>query len=323
MSGFRQFDSLERVSLPAGPVFLAIGMFDGVHRGHQAVIRTAVEAARAANGLAGVLTFWPHPVVVLRPEQPLPLILTREAKRAALARLGIDFLVEHPFTREFAATSAEGFLSSLTQAFPGLRGISVGENFRFGRAREGDGHMLAAAARESGFTVSIAPRLASGNQPISSSRLRTLIAAGDFVQANELLGYTYSITGVVEQGRQLGRELGFPTLNLRWEPVLRPPYGVYAVRVGDDPVTALPAVANYGLRPTVDEGAVRPLLEVHLLDDPAPDYGATIRVWWGGFLRAERKFADLAALRAQVELDRENARIALEGFSPQEIAKSA
>lgn len=323
MTGFRQFDALERVSLPAGPVHLAIGMFDGVHRGHQAVIRAAVDAARASGGQAGVLTFWPHPAAVLRPETPVPLILSREAKREALSRLGLDFLIEQPFTREFAGTGARDFVARLQRALPGLQVVNVGENFRFGRAREGDVQTLAAAAREFGFVVKIAPRLAAGGEPISSTRLRALLAAGDFRSANELLGYTYSCTGVVEQGRQLGRTLGFPTLNLRWAPVLRPPFGVYAVRVGDEPATAAPAVANYGLRPTVNVDDPEPLLEVHQLAGRAPDYGATVRVWWAEQLRPERKFADLATLRDQIGQDRTAAEARLKHFSAHEIPKSA
>lgn len=320
----RQFDALERVDLPAAPVHLAIGMFDGVHRGHQTVIGAAVKAARARGGLAGVLTFWPHPAAVLRPEQPLLLIQTREAKRAALARLGLDFVVEQPFTREFAATGAGDFVARLRRVFPGLEAVSVGENFRFGRAREGDVGTLAAAARASGFEVRIAPRLEGDGEPVSSSRVRALLAAGEIAAANRLLGYTHNTTGVVGQGRQLGRTLGFPTLNLAWDAALRPPFGVYVVRVGDEAASARPAVANFGLRPTVNATDPRPLLEVHLLDDaPAPGYGDTVRVWWLERLRAELKFPSIDALRAQVAQDREAAREALGKLSAQEIPNSA
>lgn len=324
MKDVRQFDALERVSLPPGPVQLAIGMFDGVHRGHQAVIRAAADAARSRNGLAGVLTFWPHPAAVLRPESDLQLIQTRDAKREALTRLGLDFFVEHPFTPEFAGTSAHEFVALLKRTFPGLESVFVGENFRFGRAREGDVAVLAAAARTGGFEVRLAPRLADGGQPISSSRLRGLIAAGDFVSANALLGYTHSTRGKVVEGRRLGRTLGFPTLNLRSEPSLRPPLGVYAVRVGEEAATARPAVANYGFRPTLESPTPQPMLEVHLLDDaPAPGYGDTIRVWWLDFLRPERKFESLDALAEQIRNDCQTARVLLDNFSAKEIPLSA
>lgn len=324
MNAPRQFDALERVTLPAGPVHLAIGMFDGVHRGHQAVIGAAVAAARATGGSAGVLTFWPHPAAVLRPGQPTRLIQTREAKRAALLRLGVDFLVEQPFTLEFARTGAQEFVAQLHRVFPGLVAISVGENFRFGRGREGDVSLLAAAARERGFEVRIAPRLEGDGEPVSSSRVRALIAAGDIAAANRLLGYTHHTDGVVGRGRQLGRTLGFPTLNLAWQSALHPPFGVYAVRVGDSAATARPGVANFGVRPTVDEAAAAPVLEVHLLDDaPAPNYGDTVRVWWLEHLRSEMKFPDLDALRRQIAADREMASRLLGKISAHEIPKSA
>lgn len=324
MKPVRQFDALGRVGLPPGPVQLAIGMFDGVHRGHQAVIRAAVAAARARGGLAGVLTFWPHPAAVLRPDSALRLIQTREGKREALMRLGLDFLVEHPFDLGFAGTSAREFVALLKRTFPGLESVSVGENFRFGRAREGDVTVLADAARAEGFEVRIAPRLEAGGEPISSTRLRGLIAAGDFVSANALLGYTHSIRAEIVPGRRLGRTLGFPTLNLHWEPTLRPPLGVYAVRVGDGAATARPAVANYGLRPTLDNPTPQPVLEVHLLDEaPAPGYGESIRVWWLEFLRPERKFESLDTLAAQIREDCQTARRALEKLSAEEIRLSA
>ena len=323
MSTLRQFDALERVELPAGPVHLAIGMFDGVHRGHQTVISRAIAAAHQRGGVAGVLTFWPHPAVVLRPGQPVPLILTREAKRELLARLGIDFLIEHAFTPEFAGTSARDFVRQLHAALPGLERVYVGENFRFGRAREGDIAVLKEAAAENGFVVESVPRLSGEGAFISSSRVRELITAGEIAQANALLGYTFHTTGVVEAGRQLGRTLGFPTLNLGWAGDLEPRHGVYAVRVGEDAATAVPAVANFGLRPTVESGVTRPRLEVHVLGDTALRYGDRARVWWLQFIRPERKFAGVEQLREQVEIDRRSAAALLAKISAEEFPKSA
>lgn len=323
MSSVRHFNTLERVDLPAAPVHLAIGMFDGVHRGHQAVIRSALAAARAEGGLAGVLTFEPHPSVILRPEQPTRLLLPVALKRELLAALGVDFVVEHPFTPSFAATTARDFLAALKRALPGLRVVYVGENFRFGRGREGDVAVLRAAALEFGFTVHSATRLADHGAPISSSRLRDLIATGDLTQANALLGYTYLSAGVIQRGKQLGRTLGFPTLNLEWSPALRPAFGVYAVWVTGPDGTPQPAVANYGLRPTVETGATAPRLEAHVLAPTALTYGDAVRVQWLCFLRPEKKFGGLEELRAQVEIDRENARTALAGRAPENFPKSA
>ena len=323
MSWVRQFDSLERVQLPAGPVHLAIGMFDGVHLGHQSVIEAAVHSARRSNGFAGVLTFSPHPSAVLRPRSPTPLILFPELKRRLLAGLGIDFLVEHPFTTEFAGTTAREFVARLKRVLPGLEAVYVGENFRFGRGREGDIATLVAAAREAGFAVFSAPRLNHNGAPISSSRLRELIAAGEIEQANSLLGYSYFAEGVVEQGRQLGRDLGFPTLNLRWKPALAPRFGVYAVCVTDAHGEKFPGIANYGLRPTVVDGAREPLLEVHVLTPTRLTYGDRMSVQWLRFLRPERKFGDLTELRAQIERDRQEALSVLPKLSAQEPPKSA
>jgi riboflavin kinase / FMN adenylyltransferase len=319
----RQFDALDRVVLPGTPVHLAIGIFDGVHRGHRKVIGSALAGARADGGLAGVLTFWPHPATVLRPEPATPLVLTREHKRSLLERLGIDFFVEHPFTPEFATTSARSFVTQLKRALPQLRQVYVGENFRFGREREGDVAAFTAAAREEDFVVRAEPRLQDGGETISSSRLRALLAEGEVEAAQRLLGYTYHVVGRVEQGRQLGRTLGFPTLNVRWVPNLRPRYGVYAVRVGARADTAVPAVANFGVRPTVDGTTGEPQLEVHVLGNTALHYGDTITVWWLKFLRPEIRFSGLDALRAQVEIDREQAGREAATIHAQEFPNSA
>jgi riboflavin kinase/FMN adenylyltransferase len=319
----RQFDSLERVTLPAGSVHLAIGMFDGVHLGHQSVIEAAVQSARRSGGLAGVLTFWPHPSTVLRPEKPTALILSRDIKRAQLAQLGIDFLVEHPFSLEFAATTARDFVALLKRAFPQLEAVYVGENFRFGRGREGDTTTLIAAAREAGFAVFSAPRLNHNGEPISSSRIRELIAAGEIERANQLLGYSYFSEGTVEQGKRLGRTLGFPTLNLAWQPGLAPRFGVYLVTVSGPYGRMQPGVANYGLRPTVEAGATAPRLEVHVLTATALTYGDRVTVRWLRFLRPERKFSGVEELRKQIEIDRRTALEALGRISAEETSNDA
>lgn len=311
MSASGPFASLDQVRLPAGPVHLAIGMFDGVHRGHQAVVGAAIRAARDAGGRAGVLTFAPHPSVVLRPERPTPLLLPPALKLELLRRLGVDFIVEHPFDAAFAATPAAGFVARLRGAFPGLQAVYAGENFRFGRGREGDVAFLRAAAAAAGFAVHGAPRLAAGGAPISSSRVRELLAAGDLVGANALLGYTYLAEGIVVPGRRLGRTLGFPTLNLGWSPGLRPALGVYAVIVAGPDGRRQPAVANYGLRPTVEAGATEPRLEVHVLEPTPWGEGDRLRVWWLDFLRPERRFAGVEELRSQVERDRVEAGVRL------------
>jgi riboflavin kinase/FMN adenylyltransferase len=293
--------------LPERPLHLAIGMFDGVHLGHQSVIDSAVHSARRSGGLAGVLTFWPHPSALFRPENPTALLMPMEMKRRVLAELGIDFVIEQNFSREFAAIEAGDFVHFLKRSLPRLSAIYVGENFRFGRGRKGDVATLVEEGKKLAVAVYSAERLSHNGAPISSSRIRELLVKGDVVEANALLGYSYFAEGVVERGRQLGRTIGFPTLNIAWEPELKPRFGVYAVEVLDAAGNRLKGVASYGTRPTV-EAAGRPILEVHLLEDSALTYGDKVRVNWLHFLRPESKFESLDALKKQIVVDAENAR---------------
>jgi riboflavin kinase / FMN adenylyltransferase len=299
-----QFDDLERVQLPPRPLHLAIGMFDGVHLGHQAVIESAIHSARRSGGLAGVLTVWRHRSALFRPDRPTPLIMDAAMKRRVLARLGIDFVIEHRFTAEFARVGAREFVPRLRHCLPQLAAVYVGENWRFGRGREGDVVLLVAEAGRVGVGVFSTPRLSHNGAPISSTRVRELLAAGEVEPANALLGYSYFAAGVVRPGRQLGRQLGFPTLNLAWEPELRPRCGVYLVRVQAAGGAPLPGVANYGVRPTV-EPTPRPLLEVHVLGETSLTAGDQVTVQWLRFLRPEKKFADIEELRRQIAADRD------------------
>ncbi len=306
MSGLLQCDGLEAARLPAKPLHLAIGIFDGLHLGHQSVIEAAIHSAKRSGGLAGVLTFTPHPSVLLRPENPTRLLMPPAMKRAVLARLGVDVLIEQPFTPDYAAISADEFVPHLRRHLPNLTAIYVGENWRFGRGRAGDVALLVAEAQKVGLSVYSAPRLNHNGAAISSSRIRELLAQGEMAAVNAMLGYSYFTEGVVERGRQLGRTLGFPTLNVAWEPELPPRYGVYAVEVIAGQKRPVKAVANYGLRPTVTQTS-QPLLEVHLLEASSLTYGDKIAVNWLHFLRPESKFGSLEELRAQIESDRKAA----------------
>jgi riboflavin kinase/FMN adenylyltransferase len=272
------------------------------------VIESAVQSARHSGGVSVVLTFSPHPSVLFRPDNPTRMILDLPAKMAKLGTLGVDAVVVQPFTRDFAAISAEEFIPFIKRHLPRLAGIYVGENFRFGQGRRGDVAMLVAEGRKHGIMVFSAPRVNLDGEPISSTRIRERIQKGDMKGAAALLGYVYSADGTVVHGKHLGRTIGFPTLNLGWSPDLRPLYGVYAVRVsGARSYGWLPAVANYGLRPTVEQ-AVEPRLEIHLL--VACPYGAgdPISVEWVRFLRPEKKFAGIDELRSQIARDVAEAR---------------
>lgn len=302
-----QFGGIEATRLPAQPLHLAIGMFDALHLGHQSVIEAAIHSARRSSGLAGVLTFWPHPSVIFRPEAPTPLLMSPEIKRAVLARLGVDVLIEQPFSRDFAGMEAGEFVPWLRRHLPQLAALYVGENWRFGRNRQGDVAFLVTAAKQAGLSVYSAPRLNHNGSPVSSSRIRELVASGEMAVANAMLGYSYFSEGTVERGRQLGRTIGFPTLNLVWEPGLQPARGVYVVEVATVEGPTVKAVANYGVRPTVDQTS-RPLLEVHLLEASALTYGDKVTVRWLHFLRPESKFGSVEELRRQIEMDVQSAR---------------
>jgi len=302
----RPFDGLAGVSLPDQTAHLAIGMFDGVHLGHQTVISAAIQSARRSNGLAGVLTFNGHPSRLLRPDNPTRLILSRDAKRRVLARFDLDFLIEQEFSAEFAGVGARDFLPLLRRSLPRLSAIYVGENWRFARGRQGDVPLLIEEAGKVGVEVISAPRLNHDGIPISSSRIREFIEAGRIGEANALLGYSYFSEGAVQAGRRLGRQLGFPTLNLDWEPELRPHYGVYAVSVVDESGATSLGVANYGLRPTVEQ-ATRPVLEVHVLGETKLGVGSRLTIHWLHYLRPEKKFSGVEELAVQIGQDRQNA----------------
>lgn len=308
MNAPAQFEGLDRVALPMRPIHVAIGMFDGVHLGHRAVIESAVQSARHSGGVSLVMTFAPHPSVLFRPENPTRMILDLPLKVEKMASLGVEAVVVQPFTRDFAAISAEDFVPFIKRHLPRLAGIYVGENFRFGQGRRGDVAMLVAEGRRHGISVFSAPRVNLDGEPISSTRIRERIAAGDMKGAAALLGYVYTAEGTVVHGKHLGRTIGFPTLNLGWSPDLRPLYGVYAVRVrGAKSYGWLPAVANYGLRPTV-EHAAEPRLEIHTLVACPYGVGDPVEVEWVRFLRPERKFAGIEELKTQIARDVSEAR---------------
>jgi riboflavin kinase / FMN adenylyltransferase len=303
-----QFDGLAQVALPPRPIHVAIGMFDGVHLGHRVVIESAVQSARHSGGVSVVLTFAPHPSVLFKPDNPTRMILDLPSKVAKLGALGVDAVVVQPFTRDFAAVKAEEFVPLIKRHFQGLAGIYVGDNFRFGQGRKGDVAMLVQEGRRHGIAVFSAPRVSLNGEPISSTRIRERIQSGDMKGAAALLGYVYTAAGTVVHGKHLGRTIGFPTLNLGWSPDLRPLYGVYAVRVsGAKSYGWLPAVANYGLRPTVEQ-SVEPRLEIHLLVVCPYGAGDPVAVEWIRFLRPEKKFGGIEELRAQIGRDVAEAR---------------
>jgi riboflavin kinase / FMN adenylyltransferase len=293
---------------------LAIGNFDGLHRGHALLIRRAQELARTGDRPVGVLTFEPHPRSVLVPgAEPFRLTPFR-VKERELAHLGVDLLFVQHFDRAFAAKSAEDFLSDVVVDAIGASHVVVGWDCTFGKGRRGSPEMLHAAGPASGFGVTVLEPIRGDNEVVySSTRIRELLRAGKPREAATLLGRFWEIDGRVAVGDHRGRTIGFPTVNLGLGEYIRPAFGVYAVRVSgdgaDDPFDGrtIDGVANIGLRPTV--GTPEPRLEAHLFDIDADLYGRHLRVALIDFIRPEMKFAGLDPLKAQIA---EDARLARE-----------
>lgn len=289
------------------PVHLALGVFDGVHLGHQAVIARAVDAARRKGGSAGVLTFDPYPLWVLAPEKaPRRLLASLDHKAEILAELGVDFLLALPFDHEQAKVEGEDFVRALVNA--GARTICAGEDWRFGHRRGGDRQLLRSLASNMDFQFEAVPPVMVDGDRISSTRIRQAIRDGSLDAASRMLGRPYTVAGVVIEGRKLGRELGFPTANLERGEEQYPPDGVWAVRASIDGVIGN-GVANLGIRPTVD-GESR-LLEVHLFEEKGELYGRRIEVEFVRHLRGQQRFESLDALKHQIARDCEAARLAL------------
>jgi riboflavin kinase/FMN adenylyltransferase len=296
-----RIDKLEELAAQDGPLHLALGVFDGVHVGHRAVIARAVEAARKEGGKAFVVTFDPHPIRVIAPEKaPASLLATLDEKAAVLKALGVEGLLVIHFDMTFAKMDAEEFVRKLLAA--NVRTIAVGEDWRFGSKRSGDVAMLRRMGGELGFQLEAVPPVMWDGERISSTRIRQAIRDGNFDAVEEMLGQPYELSGTVIEGRKLGRGLGFPTANLRLGERQTPRDGVWSVKVEG----LGKGVANLGTRPTVDGG--ERLLEVHLFDFSGDLYGKELRVRFGKFLRHERKFSSVEELREQILRDAEEAR---------------
>lgn len=288
---------------------VTLGSFDGVHLGHQELIRRAQDRAQALGGHSCAYTFHPAPQDVLRPDNGIPRIQRLEDRLSRLLELGVDHVVVEPFDLEFARREASWFVQVVLLHRLRAREIVVGWDFRFGRNREGDADLI---ARSSGLPVHQIEALCDGTEPISSSRIRRALAAGRVGAATALLGRPHEAVGEVVPGDGRGRTLGFPTANLRPLSSLLPMNGVYAVRARMEEPRGdwLPGVANLGTRPTFSGSERR--VEVHLLDYRADLYGRRLRVAFVQRLRDERRFAGAEDLRAQIDRDIAAARGALE-----------
>jgi riboflavin kinase/FMN adenylyltransferase len=297
----------ELAHLP-GPLFLAIGVFDGVHRGHQAVISTSAEHAQSENGTPVVVTFDPHPMKVLRPTDAPHLLTATKHKIKLIRALGVRHLLVIKFDQAFAATAPEDFVQQLVTHSKPLREICVGHEWSFGKGRRGNLALLRKLGAQFDFEVVGIPAVTLGNgELVSSTAIRHAIEAGDFAKAAEMLGREYTILGTVVRGEHLGKKIGFPTANLSAHSEQFPPNGVYfaqAVLAG----TVYPGVVNLGYRPTVSSGKSERVLEIYLLDFDHEIYGKDVEVRFVRYLRPEQKFENLDALAKQIELDVQQAR---------------
>ena len=285
-----------------GPLYLAIGVFDGVHLGHRAVLARALADAQSGSGTAVAVTFDPHPLRVLRPEQA-PRLLTSTGHKIRLIRsLGISHLLVIPFDHDFAATPPEVFIHALASSARPLREICVGHEWSFGKGRAGNLALLQKLGGQLGFSEVGVPPVTIDGQIVSSTLIRGAVESGDLATAARLLGRDYTVLGTVVKGDRIGRKLGFPTANLAAHNEQFPPNGVYAVQVQRNGET-LRGVANIGVRPTVAHATGERLLEVHLFDFAEDIYGQDLEVTFRKFLRPEQKFPNLEALKAQITHD--------------------
>lgn len=285
----------------------AIGNFDGVHRGHQQLLKQTIAFARKQRGKPTVVVFEPHPRRYFRPDDP-PFLLTTSARREALLRAyGAEDVITLTFDAALAAMTPESFVSEVLKSRLDLSGIVTGTEFRFGKGRSGDAEGLKALCAAVGIeTLLVAPaRTETPSDKISSSDIRNALQDGDVGSAAAMLGRYWSVAGEVVAGQKLGRTLGFPTANMTLGELIEPRRGVYAVDATIDGVV-MPAVANFGRRPTV--GASAPLLETHVFGFDGDLYGKVIDVAFVDFIRDERKFDGLEALKAQIAADCQAAR---------------
>jgi len=287
---------------------VAIGNFDGVHRGHQAVLAAACAEAERRGVPCLMLTLEPHPRVYFSGE-PLFRLTPERLKAACAAALGLDGMLVLPFDRSVAEKSAEDFVREVLVERLAISGVVTGYDFQFGKARRGTPEFLQEEGLSHGFSVGVVGALTEGIEAVSSTRIRGALAAGDVERANALLGWSWSVGGEVIHGEARGRKLGYPTANMALDPASELAHGVYAVRFLRADGSFRDGVASYGRRPTFDDG--RPLLETFLFDFSGDLYGETALVSLYARLRPELKFGSVEALVAQMDLDSLEARAIL------------
>lgn len=307
MEVIRHIESCRRFSHP----IVSLGNFDGVHLGHRAILTKAVHEARVRNGTALVLTFHPHPLTVLRPNAPLPLIFSLREKLLLLRSLEVHGVILQRFSSSFSQLTAEEFVRRYLIDSIGVKKVIIGHNVSFGHRRSGNAETLVQFGQQFGFAVEVVGPVVIGGKEVSSTAIRTLLGTGNMREVTTLLGCSYSVSGRVEKGFQRGRTIGFPTANLRPRKDLLLPNGVYAVTVDVNAQTTVQGVANVGMNPTFNNN--RRTIEAHLFDFSADLYGKRLRVNFVEHLREERKFPSVSELVRQIQADAEHARAVLTG----------
>ena len=295
--------------LPPGPrrVCVAIGVFDGVHLGHQQVIRQTVADAEQHEALAVVVTFDRHPNAVVAPQRVPPPVYSLQQKLGAIEALGVEAAWVIPFDEEFSRQTGEEFVRALARDFAQLRSICVGSGFIFGHRRSGDVELLQRLGAELKFAVHGLAAVSLDGEPVSSTRIREAIRSGQFDAAGQMLGRAWSLAGPVVKGDQLGTRIGFPTANLEVNGRALPPHGVYAVHVHAGSRIHR-GVINIGVRPTVATGQLQVRVEAHLLDFSGDLYGQDLEITFVEKLREEQKFPTVEALKEQILRDVAKAR---------------
>ncbi len=291
------------------------GTFDGVHLGHQKIINRLKEIAKKNEGETVVITFWPHPRLILRPDEPfMQLLNTFEEKAELLRQQGIDHLIRIPFTKEFSQISSQEFISKILVETIGTKKLVIGYDHRFGKNREGSFEQLSINGPTYGFEVEEIPRQDVDNMGVSSTRIRKALGEGDIDTANHFLGRPYSLSGRVIKGDKLGRVLGFPTANIDLDShdKLVPAEGIYAVGVIHEKKN-YGGMLYIGTRPTVD--GTKRSIEVNIFNFDKEIYGETLHVSFLKLLRADSKFEDLESLKNQLQIDKESALRALKNLS--------
>ncbi len=309
-----RLDGGSAVPAPLRGGVVALGNFDGFHRGHQAVVGRAVERARAEGRPALVATFDPHPVRYFKPDAPPFRLTTLEQRGRLFAAAGADAMIVFRFDAELANLTADAFVAERLVGLVGAAGVVTGDDFTFGKARGGNAGVLARLAAHHGIGAEAVGAIALDGDPVSSSRIRAALQVGDCATATRLLTRPFTIEGVVQHGDKRGRTIGYPTANIALDRYLRPRYGIYAVRGRLPDGRVLDGAANVGVRPTFEPP--KELLEAYFFDFAGDLYGQTIEVELHAFLRPEAKFDSVEDLTRQMDADCEAARAVLASGRP-------